>query len=111
MVVYLQRSPPDYLNMNSHASIIPDICRQIYTFMHLLISFRFSFPDAMGSCDEKGEKKSYRVKSKKKIRFKDCNKTITELCQTFNNLFSISSKSVLTDQLEYSSGHPYGLGL
>lgn len=37
MVVYLQRGPLDYFNMNSHASVIPDICRKIST-----LSLRFS---------------------------------------------------------------------
>lgn len=55
--------------------------------------------------------KSYRIKSKDKIYFKDCNQTITELCWTFNNLSSIISNSALKDQLEHSSDHPYSSGL
>lgn len=43
-----------------------------------------------------GKKESYRIKVKEKVHFKDYNKTITELCQIFNNLFSVSSKSVLS---------------
>lgn len=55
--------------------------------------------------------KGYRIKSKNKIHFKDYNQTITELCQTFNNLSPINSNSSLRDQLAHCSGHPYSSSL